>query len=127
MRHGAASSREGTAASPGWTASKDRAARPSPAPAGHPNRSSCRRTDEGSRTKISRGARGPAGMILARHHHAPLLAGVKVVRPYGALHLDADCGATPHNASRNGKKTITTSRLPGAPATDKHALAPPPS
>jgi hypothetical protein len=88
----------------GLSASKDRAARPSPAPAGHPNRSSCRRTDEGSRTKISRGARGPAGMILARQHHAPLLAGVKVVRPYGALHLDADCGATPHTRVEERRK-----------------------
>jgi hypothetical protein len=31
-------------------------------------------------------------MILGCHQHAPLLAGVKVVRPYGALHLDPDCG-----------------------------------
>ena len=36
MRHGAAGSREGTAASPGWTASKDRAARLTPRPAAHP-------------------------------------------------------------------------------------------
>jgi transposase len=42
MRHGAARSEEGTAASPGWTASKDRAARPPTR--GTPHRSSCRRT-----------------------------------------------------------------------------------
>ena len=63
-------------------------------------------------------------MILARHQHAPLLAGVKVVRPCGALHLDADCGAAPYIRVEEPEKKITNSRLTGAPATDKCLLEP---
>jgi len=43
-------------------------------------------------------------MILARHQHAPLLTGVKVVRPCGALHLDPDCGASTHASRKPGEK-----------------------
>jgi hypothetical protein len=59
-------------------------------------------------------------MILGCHQHAPLLAGVKVVRPYGALHLDPDCGDdAAHTRRGTGGKTINNSPLTGGPATDK--------
>jgi hypothetical protein len=47
-------------------------------------------------------------MILARHQHAPLLGGVKVVRPYGALHLDADCGAAVHTHVEDPEQRSST-------------------
>ena len=118
MRHGAAGSREGTAASPGWTASKERAARLSP-PRGTPHRSSCRRTEDGSWTEISRGARGPC-----RNDPRPPPPCAAPHRRQGrssmrALHLDAGCGASPHTRVEEPEKTITNSHLTGAPATDK--------
>jgi hypothetical protein len=83
MRHGAAGSREGTAASPGWTASKERAARLTPPPgdtAIPTERSTLTPTAGWRRTHTRRGIdRKDHQLTLdrgSRHRSVPLSSGV---------------------------------------------------